>query len=150
VHLQGSGQNPNLATAPTPIKNIPPNLLTSNDSGVVAEVAYGYKPLIFDYFMKRAAGAATSGTGVYTLTETNYLKPRSQAAKCSRTDVSEAGGEGTRSLPPGWGAVSSAERRSRRDGPSGLGQSPVVFAQRGHFHLCWSTRRAASAEAWQG
>jgi hypothetical protein len=80
VHLQGSGQNPNLATAPTPIKNIPPNLLTSNDSGVVAEVAYGYKPLIFDYFMKRAAGAATSGTGVYTLTETIYLKPRSQAA----------------------------------------------------------------------
>ena len=67
---------------------------------MVAEVAYGYKPLIFDYFMKRAAGAATSGTGVYTLTETNYLKPRSQAAKCSRTDVSEAGGEGTRSLPP--------------------------------------------------
>jgi len=29
---------------------------------VVAEVTYGYKPL--------AAGGATSGTGVYTLTET--------------------------------------------------------------------------------
>jgi len=98
VHLQGSGQNPNLATAPTPIKNIPPNLLTSNDSGVVAEVAYGYKPLIFDYFMKRAAGAATSGTGVYTLTGTNYLKPRSQAAICSRTPPLARcrAGEGTR------------------------------------------------------
>jgi Flp pilus assembly protein TadG len=62
------------------IKSIPPNLLTSNDSVVVAEVTYDYKPLIFDYFMKRAAGGATSGTGVYTLTETIYLKPRSQAA----------------------------------------------------------------------
>jgi hypothetical protein len=141
----------------TPIKNIPPNLLTSNDSGVVAEVTYGYKSLIFDYFMKRAAGAATSGTGVYTLTETIYLKPRSQAAICSRTTPlarcrrSEAGGEGTRAAcPPPGVPYLRRERRSRRDGPSGLGQSPVVFAQRGHFHLCWSTRRAASAEAWQG
>jgi Flp pilus assembly protein TadG len=62
------------------IKSIPPNLLTSNDSVVVAEVSHDYKPLIFDYFMKRAAAGATSGTGVYTLTETIYLKPRSQAA----------------------------------------------------------------------
>ena len=46
------------------IKSIPPNLLTSNDSVVVAEVTYDYKPLIFDYFTKRAAGGATSGTGV--------------------------------------------------------------------------------------
>jgi Flp pilus assembly protein TadG len=61
------------------IKSIPPNLVTSNDSVVVAEVSYGYKPLIFDYFMKRAAGA-TAGSGVYAMNETIYLKPRSQAA----------------------------------------------------------------------
>lgn len=65
-------------------------------------------------------------------------------------DVLGRAEKGRAQLAPAWGAVSSAERRSRRDGPSGLGQSPVVFAQRGHFHLCWSTRRAASAEAWQG
>jgi hypothetical protein len=42
-------------------------------------VSYGYKPLIFDYFMKQAAGA-TAGSGVYAMNETIYLKPRSQAA----------------------------------------------------------------------
>jgi Flp pilus assembly protein TadG len=60
------------------IKSIPPNLVTSNDSVVVAEVTYGYKPLIFDYFMKRAA--TSTGTGVYAMNETIYLKPRSLAA----------------------------------------------------------------------
>jgi len=63
------------------IKSIPPNLLTTNDSVVVAEVTYGHKPLIFDYFMKRSAQGATAGTGVYALNETIYLKPRSQAAR---------------------------------------------------------------------
>lgn len=63
----------------TTIKSIPPNLL-SNDSIVVAEVTYDDTPLIFDYVMKRAAAGATSGTGVSPLTETIYLKPRSQAA----------------------------------------------------------------------
>ncbi|HEX2337529.1 MAG TPA: TadE/TadG family type IV pilus assembly protein [Hyphomicrobiaceae bacterium] len=62
------------------LKSIPPNLLTTNDSVVVAEVSYGYKPLIFDFFMQRAAGGAKSEAGAYTLTETIYLKPRSQAA----------------------------------------------------------------------
>ena len=47
---------------------------------MVAEVTYDDTPLIFDYFMKRAAAGATSGTGVSPLTETIYLKPRSQAA----------------------------------------------------------------------
>ena len=62
------------------LKSIPPNLVTTNDSVVVAEVTYSYKPLIFDYFMKRGAGAEQSGSGTYTLAETIYLKPRSQAA----------------------------------------------------------------------
>ena len=62
------------------LKSIPPNLLTTNDSVVVAEVSYGYKPLIFDFFMQRAAGGSKSEAGAYALTETIYLKPRSQAA----------------------------------------------------------------------
>ena len=43
-------------------------------------MTYGYKPPIFDSFMKRSAQGATAGTGVYALNETIYLKPRSQAA----------------------------------------------------------------------
>ena len=54
---------PKPASAPPPLHAHPPNLL-SNDSIVVAEVTYDYTPLIFDYFMKRAAAGATSGTGV--------------------------------------------------------------------------------------
>jgi Flp pilus assembly protein TadG len=58
---------------------LPDNLVTTNDSVVVSEVSYSYKPLIFDYFMSRAAGG-TSSDGVYTLADTIYLKPRGQAA----------------------------------------------------------------------
>jgi len=56
---------------------LPSNLVTTNDSVVVAEVTYLYKPLIFDYFMKRGTN---NGSGTYTLSDTIYLKPRSQAA----------------------------------------------------------------------
>jgi Flp pilus assembly protein TadG len=57
---------------------IPPNLVTTNDSVVMAKVTYAYKPLLFDHFMK--ADWASSGGGTYTLARTHYLKPRSQAA----------------------------------------------------------------------
>ena len=43
------------------------------------EVTYDYKPLVFDYFMKKSTGG-TGASGTYTLNETIYLKPRSQAA----------------------------------------------------------------------
>jgi len=56
---------------------LPSNLISSTsfpDYVVVATVTYGYKPGVFDMFMKKAYG----GTGgVYTMTETVYLKPRS-------------------------------------------------------------------------
>jgi hypothetical protein len=51
--------------------------VTTNDSVVVSEVTYNYKPLIFDFFMKQAAGGSS---GTYTLSEKIYLKPRGQAA----------------------------------------------------------------------
>lgn len=56
---------------------IPTNLVSTNDSVVIARVSYAYKPLVFDYFMKRNW---TQTGGTYTLSQTAYQKPRSQAA----------------------------------------------------------------------
>ena len=53
--------------------SLPPNLVTTNDSVVVSETTYNYKPLVFDYFMK---SMASTTPGTYTLSETIYLKPR--------------------------------------------------------------------------
>lgn len=55
---------------------VPANLMGTNDAVVVAIVTYDYKPLVFDYFMKRNWGGSTAGT--YTLNETIYQKPRGQ------------------------------------------------------------------------
>ena len=59
---------------------LPANLVSTNDSVVVAEVTYTYSPLIFDYFLQRALASSSTGQGTYTLTETIYMKPRGQAA----------------------------------------------------------------------
>ena len=53
----------------------PANLLTTNDAVIVSQVTYAYKPLVFDYFMKKNY---TSSNGAYTLSETIYQKPRGQ------------------------------------------------------------------------
>ena len=50
--------------------------MTTNDAVIVSQVTYAYKPLVFDYFMKKNYGASTAGT--YTLGETIYQKPRGQ------------------------------------------------------------------------
>ncbi|HWB46699.1 MAG TPA: TadE/TadG family type IV pilus assembly protein [Hyphomicrobiaceae bacterium] len=70
---------------------LPDNLVTTNDSVVVSEVSYSYKPLIFDYFMSRTAGGSSSD-GVYTLAETIYLKPRGQAAMLLQADATPCPG----------------------------------------------------------
>ena len=54
----------------------PANLMTTNDSVIVSQVTYAYKPLVFDYFMKK--NYAASSAGAYTLSETIYQKPRGQ------------------------------------------------------------------------
>jgi hypothetical protein len=58
---------------------VPANLVTTNDTLVMSEVAYGYKPRMFDYFLKKAFGASGSA-GTYTLRQTVYMKPRALLA----------------------------------------------------------------------
>ena len=55
--------------------SLPANLAGTNDAVVVATATYAYKPLVFDYFLKKNYGG---GTGIYTLSETIHLKPRGQ------------------------------------------------------------------------
>ncbi len=74
---QGTGQTQTCACSSTNY-TLPGNLVSTNDSVVIAEVTYAYKPLMFDFFMKKSTGG--TGSGTYTLTEKTYLKPRGQAA----------------------------------------------------------------------
>ena len=39
---------------------MPANLMTTNDAVIVSQVTYGYKPLVFDYFMKRNYGGSSA------------------------------------------------------------------------------------------
>jgi hypothetical protein len=150
-YLQRSGQDAKLRLSNT-IKSIPAGLLTSSDSVVVARQTYGYKPLIFGYSMQRAAGA-TAGTGVHGLTRRPHEAPQPGGdPDAGRQYAARAEVLSGRTCPfsravPRAGA---APRGARGDPPPGRGQSLVVFAQTGHFHLCWLGRREASAEAWQG
>jgi hypothetical protein len=57
--------------------------VTTNDSVVVAEVTYDYVPLVFNYIMKNTW---TGGGASYQLSETIYMKPRSQAAMLLQSD----------------------------------------------------------------
>ena len=74
---QGTGQTQTCACSSNNY-TLPGNLVSTNDSVVIAEVTYAYKPLLFDFFMKKSTGG--TGSGTYTLTEKTYLKPRGQAA----------------------------------------------------------------------
>jgi Flp pilus assembly protein TadG len=64
-------------------------MVTTADSVVVANVTYGYKPNLFDFFMKSVHGAAAGG--IYTLTETVYLKPRSICPTIKKSDGTDCG-----------------------------------------------------------
>jgi Flp pilus assembly protein TadG len=62
---------------------LPANMVTTNDSVVVAEVTYDYVPLVFNYIMKNTWGG---GGASYRLSETIYMKPRSQRAMLLQSD----------------------------------------------------------------
>ena len=40
----------------------PANLVTTNDAVIVSQVTYAYKPLVFDYFMKKNYASSNGGT----------------------------------------------------------------------------------------
>jgi Flp pilus assembly protein TadG len=62
---------------------LPANMVTTNDSVVVAEVTYDYVPLVFNYVMKNTWGGSGAS---YRLSETIYMKPRSQRAMLLQAD----------------------------------------------------------------
>lgn len=68
--------NPNSVncSCPNTAYTIPTGLVSTSDYVVIANVYYGYKPKLFDVFMKQYYGGAN---GVYTMNEVVYLKPRS-------------------------------------------------------------------------
>lgn len=78
----GTGQTQTCTCTDTAF-TLPGNLVTTNDSVVVAEVTYAYVPLVFNYIMKRTWGGNGSS---YPLSETIYMKPRSQAAMLLQSD----------------------------------------------------------------
>jgi Flp pilus assembly protein TadG len=63
--------------------SLPANMVTTNDSVVVAEVTYDYVPLVFNYIMKNTWGG---GGASYRFSETVYAKPRSQTAMLLQSD----------------------------------------------------------------
>ncbi len=82
---QGTGETLTCACSNTTF-SLPANLVTTNDSVVVSEATYNYTPLVFNYFMKKAFSGSGATSGVYPLTETIYLKPRSQTAMLLQAD----------------------------------------------------------------
>ena len=85
--FKGLGSNPlPTCTCMNETYNLPANLVTTNDSVVVADVTYTYTPLIFDYFLKKTLPSGEGGPGTYTLTERIFMKPRGQAAMLLKSD----------------------------------------------------------------
>ena len=83
--FKGAGSSPACSCMNETYK-IPPDLVTTNDSVVVAEATYIYTPLIFDYFLKKALPNGDGGPGTYTLREKIFMKPRGQAAMLLKSD----------------------------------------------------------------
>ncbi len=85
--FSAAGANPTPAcTCMNETYAVPPGLVTTTDSVVVAEVNYTYTPLVFDYFLNRTLSSGTGGAGTYTLSETIFMKPRGQAAVFKKQD----------------------------------------------------------------
>ena len=75
-----NGANPSSVSCSCPKTPypIPAGLVGTNDFVVMSTVTYGYRPPIFDKFMKSAFGGAG---GTYSMQETVYLKPRSNSPR---------------------------------------------------------------------
>jgi Flp pilus assembly protein TadG len=85
--FSAAGTNPTpVCTCMNETYSIPPGLVSTTDSVVVAEVNYTYTPLVFDYFLNRTLSSGSGGPGTYTLSETIFMKPRGQAAMLKQSD----------------------------------------------------------------
>ena len=85
--FSAAGANPTpVCTCMNETYSLPPGLVTTTDSVVVAEVNYTYTPLVFDYFLNRTLSSGTGGPGTYTLSERIFMKPRGQAAMLKKQD----------------------------------------------------------------
>jgi Flp pilus assembly protein TadG len=65
-------------------------MVTTADSVVIANVSYGYKPNLFNYFMNSSFTGPKAG-GVFTMTETVYLKPRAVCPTIKKSDGTTCG-----------------------------------------------------------
>jgi Flp pilus assembly pilin Flp len=79
---------PGQATAPSP--QPAPGLISNGGGLVVVDVAYDYKPLVFDFFMKTGATSIKNGAN-YTLKETSNHPPRSNSAKLELPNGTKCG-----------------------------------------------------------
>lgn len=68
--------------------SIPAGLVGKGDYVVISNVSYGYKPTLFDVFMKQYYGGVG---GVYTMNEIVYLKPRSLAPQLTIGNAAPCG-----------------------------------------------------------
>ncbi len=76
-------------TCDNPAFILPSGMVSTADSVVIANVSYGYKPKLIDVFMKATYGA-TAG-GIYTMSETVYLKPRAVCPTIKKSDGTTCG-----------------------------------------------------------
>jgi Flp pilus assembly protein TadG len=84
----GAGANPTAACSCMDTNyDIPPGLVTTNDSVVVVEANYTYTPILFDYFLKQGFPNGAGGPGTYSLAERIFMKPRGQAAMLLKADA---------------------------------------------------------------
>ncbi len=60
--------------------SLPPGLVSTTDSVVVAEANLHLHTPVFDYFLNRTLPSGAGGPGTYTLSEKIFMKPRGQAA----------------------------------------------------------------------
>jgi Flp pilus assembly protein TadG len=65
-------------------------MVTTADSVVIANINYGYKPNLFDVFMKSSYTGPSAG-GVYTMSEIVYLKPRAVCPTIKKSDGTTCG-----------------------------------------------------------
>ena len=90
----GSNSCYSSAGTPWPSITLAPGTVSGGNAVVLGNISYGYKPPLFNVFMKSAYTGGSSG-GTYTMATTAYQSPRTSAAPSLRFS-----GSGTTCSPP--------------------------------------------------